>query len=267
MIVAMLGPFVMLMFFLTIISQIAQVGLKWSPKAMEVNFNKFNPLPAIPKLFFSGNTVIELLKSLVKVIAIGFLSVRVLMNELTNSGRFVALSASEIMLRIGEIALKVIIHTGIAICIIAVIDYMIARYRMEQKMKMTKQEVKDEYKQQDGDPVQKGRMRGRQRDMARQRMLDGVATADVVVVNPTHYSAALRYKVGSDPAPVIVALGVDEMAAKIRERARQNGVPIVPSPKLARALYSNGKVGGFIPAELYQAVASILAWVYNIKGR
>jgi flagellar biosynthetic protein FlhB len=265
--VVILGPFMLGMAVLVVAGQIAQVGLRFTPKALEFKPEKFNPLPQLKNLFFSGNTVIELLKSLIKVIVIGFLAVRVLVQELHNFGRLATFSTEQVLTRIGEIGLRIVIHVGVGVIAIAIIDLLIARYRHNRKMMMTKQEVKDEYKQQDGDPMLKGKIRARQREMSKKRMLDAVGGADVVVVNPTHYSAAVRYRIGVDAAPVILALGVDDMAARIRERARKKGIPVVSNPPLARALYGKGKVGGYIPADLYSAVAQLLAWVYSITGR
>ena len=266
-VISVIAPVALTGLVLGIAAQIAQVGWKPSAKPLTPNFTKMNPLPRFKQLFFSGSTAIELAKSVVKVIVIGLLAVRVLWDEVAANGRMISLRPVEVMGRLAEISVRIVLTVIIALAFIAVIDILIERFRHNRKMKMTKEEVKREHKDTDGDPLVKGRQRGRARELVRSRMLDSVKTADVVVVNPTHYSVALRYKMATDPAPMIVAAGVDNLAAKIRKLARQNSVPVVSDPPLARALYYQGKVGKAIPAELFRAVASLLAWVYNVTGR
>jgi len=151
-----------------------------------------------------------------------------------------------------------------ALIVLAAIDYYLARRRMGERMKMSPDEVKREHKEQDGDPMVKGRRRQRMRELARRRMAAAVASADVIVVNPTHYAVALRYQDGKDRAPVVVAKGVDEQAEKIREIARQHGVPVLARPPLARALYKV-KEGHPVPGALFRAVAEVLAYVYRLR--
>jgi flagellar biosynthesis protein FlhB len=148
---------------------------------------------------------------------------------------------------------------------IAAVDYFLARRRMNEQMKMSADEVKREHKESEGDPMIKGKRKQRMRELAKRRMAKAVATADVVIVNPTHYSVALRYDENKDRAPVVVAKGVDEQAAKIRELARSHGVPVMSRPPLARALHKHVKEGAPIPANLFKAVAEVLAYVYRIK--
>ncbi len=266
-IIGIVAPVAIPVMIMGIAAQLAQVGWAPSLKSMEPNFSKMNPFPKLRQLFFSGSTIIELLKSLVKVVVIGSLAVGVLTEELVDNGRLTGLAPAELISRLGTLALRIVIRVGIALACIAVIDLLIERYRHKDKMKMTKEQVKQERKDSEGDPVSRSRLRQKQRDVARGRMLESVATADVLVVNPTHYSAAIRYRMATDAAPVIVALGTGEMAARIRERARKSGVPVVSDPPLARALYSKGKTGSYIPADLYKAVAALLAWVYNVTGK
>ncbi len=247
--------------------QFAQVGFKFSLKPMIPDITKFNPIPKLQQLLFSTSALIELAKSILKVVVIGFIAVRVLIQELSDHTRLAGLTAVELMIRLGDLALTIVLRVGVALAVIAILDLLIERYRHYQKMKMTKQQVKEEHKDQDGDPMMRGRMRAKQKEASRLRMLEDAATADVVVVNPSHYSVALRYNLAEDAAPKIVAMGMNKLAFKIRDRARHEGVPIVSNPPLARGLFYKGKLGGFIPAEYYQTVASLLAWVYSITGR
>lgn len=154
-----------------------------------------------------------------------------------------------------------------ALAVLAAGDYLLARRRIANEMKMTTDELKREHREQEGDPMLKGRRKARMRELAKRRVNSAVSKADVVVVNPTHYAVALRYDDTRDAAPIVVAKGVDELAEKIREAARQHGVPVLSRPPLTRALYKHVKEGRPIPANLYRAVAEVLAYVYKLRGR
>ncbi len=261
------GPVVVTVLIFGVASQIAQIGFKVTLKPLLPNFSKLNPFPQLVKLFISANSFAELLKSLAKVAVTGYIAVSVLLDELSNHGRLAGLSVFEVFSRLGDIAVRIVSQVLFALVIIALLDLIWQRYSHSKKIMMTKQDVKEEHKQAEGDPKVKQNIRRKQYGMARARMLDAAGMADVVVVNPTHYSVAIKYNVASDPAPQVVALGVDHLAFKIRDRARQNGVPVVSNPPLARGLHASCEVGGYIPAEFFNAVASLLAWVYSITGR
>ncbi len=250
-----------------ILAQFVQVGWNPTAKPLMPDFKRMNPLPRLRQLFFSVNTLIELGKSLIKVSIIGLIVYNLLSDELTDNGRLAGLAPAALIARLGNIGVRIVIHVGVALAFIAALDFLLEKHRHKKKMRMTKEQVKQEHKDQEGDPLVKSRIRGKQRETARARMIDAVNGASVVVVNPTHYSVAIKYDIEADPAPVIAAAGVDQVAAKIRERARQCSVPVVSNPPLARALYTKGEIGGYIPQELYQAVASILAWVYRVTGK
>jgi flagellar biosynthetic protein FlhB len=266
-IVMAVAPVAVSVLFFGVAAEIAQVGFNFTLKPLRPKFSKMNPIPGLPRIFFSMSTIIELIKSFAKVLVIGFLAYNVLTDELEGSGRLAGLSSNMLMYKLGMLALRLLLHVGVALIIIAILDLLIERYRHHQKMKMTKQEVKQEGKDVEGDPKVKQRIRSKQVEIVRRRMLESVVSADVVVVNPTHYSVAIVYNMATEPAPKIVGLGKDAFALKIRETARHNGIPVVSNPPLARGLFSKGKLGAFIPAEYYRAVASILAWVYSITGR
>ncbi len=266
-IVGAVAPVAITVLIIGVAGQLAQVGLIFSLKPMIPSISKFNPIPKLGQIFFSVSAVIELIKSLCKVCVISLLAVQILVEEFENHGRLAGLTVGELLVRMGQIALRIVIHVGVALAFIAVLDLLIERYRNKVKMRMSKQDVKQESKDSEGDPIMRGRVRSKQREIGRMRMMEDVALADVVVANPSHYSVALKYNITEDAAPKIVALGVNELAFKIRERARHEGIPVISNPPLARGLFSKGKLGGYIPAEYYQAVAALLAWVYNIKGR
>lgn len=261
------APLLITGMILGVAAQIAQVGLKFTFKPMDFNPNKFNPLPKLKSMLFSGNTVIEILKSLLKVVIIGALSLHILWDEVKNNGRLLGLTPLEILAKIGSMCLRLVLMVILALSVIAVLDVLLERWRHNRKMKMTKDQVKQEHKNADGDPQVKGRIRQKQRDMARSRTRGDVTQADVVVVNPTHYSVGIQYNVAKHDAPIIVAAGIDEVAAEIRAKARHNGIPVVSDPPLARALFRDGKVGKPIPRELFSAVATLLAWVYKVTGK
>lgn len=262
-----IAPVALTAMVLGVAAQMAQVGINFSFKPMEFNPNKFNPFPKMKSMLFSTDTVIEITKSLVKVIVIGLLAAYILWDEVRLNGRLLGLTPEEVLSKIASMCLRIVLMVILALAFIAIIDVMIERWRHNRKMKMTKEEVKQENKDSEGDPLVKGRIRGKQREMAMARMRADISNADVVVVNPTHYSVAIQYDLAKHNAPIILAAGIDKLAAHIRSEARHNSIPVVSDPPLARALYSQGKVGKPIPHELFSAVASLLAWVYKVTGR
>ena len=167
----------------------------------------------------------------------------------------------------GGVFLKLFIVGVLAATALAIIDYVLARMRIHKQMKMTKQEIKDEHKQQEGDPLVKGRMRQRMRQIGQNRMLAETANADVVVVNPTHYAVALAYDPNVDDAPRVLSKGKDNVALRIREIARKNQIPIIANPPVARALHEFGRIGEVVPGELYAMVARVLAYLYRMTQR
>ena len=266
-VVTVIAPILLTGLILGIVAQIAQVGFNFSFKPMEPNINKFNPFPKIKSMLFSKSTVYEIFKSLLKIAVIGTLSVQILWDEVKDNGRLLGLTPLEILDKIGSMCLRLVLLVILVLAFFSVLDVIIERWRHKQKMKMTKEEVKQEHKNTDGDPHTKARIRRKQQEMAMSRMTGSVAEADVVVVNPTHYSVAIQYDVAKHDAPMIIAAGMDKVAAEIRTEARHNNIPVVSDPPLARALFSQGKVGHPIPRDLFSAVASLLAWVYKVTGR
>jgi flagellar biosynthetic protein FlhB len=160
----------------------------------------------------------------------------------------------------------VFIRVAVMLIVLAIADYFFQKYRFTEQLKMTKQEVKEEFKETEGDPITKGRIRRIQREMARKRMMADVPTAEVVITNPTHYSVALSYKMESMDAPKVIAKGVGFLALKIRELAQEHGIPLVENKPLAQTLYKSVEIGEYIPSNLYKAVAEILAYIYKAKN-
>jgi flagellar biosynthetic protein FlhB len=214
--------------------------------------------------FVSKRSAVELVKSLAKISLIGFVAYRTVANEFDTALTLSLLDLNQTLIFLGNVAFLVLAKTCGIMIVLAVIDFMFSRFEMEQKMKMTKQEVKEEFKETEGDPQLKARVRSVQQEMARKRMMAEIPTADVIVTNPTHLSVAIAYKRDEMDAPQIVAKGADHLAFRIREIAKKHQVPIIENKPVARALYKQ-EVGEEIPEEMFTAVAELLAYVYSLK--
>ena len=207
--------------------------------------------------------MVEFVKSLLKLLIVGWCGFSVLNSRKDELYGLLGTEPDVAFLIIGSILSQMIINMCIALIVIGIIDKIYQNYEFEKSIKMTKQEIKDEHKETEGDPKIKSRIRSIQMNMAQQRMMSSIPTADVVVTNPTHYAVALKYDRNVAPAPIVVAKGVDFVAFKIREVAQNNGVPVVENRQVARALYNLVPIDGIIPSDMFVAVAEILAYVYN----
>lgn len=241
-----------------------QVGFLFTTKALMPKFSRISPIQGFKRIF-SVRTLAELLKSLLKVGVIVWVTVSVLQPKLKELPNYLAVPPWEsfgyALGLAGELGLKI----SLALLVLALADYLFQWWQYEKDLRMTKQEVKDEYKLTEGDPQIKGQIRQKQRQMAAMRMMQSVPEADVVITNPTHYAIALRYQDGRDAAPVVLAKGKDHLALRIREIASQHAIERVENRALAHALYASCEVGDAIPEQLYQAVAEVLAYVYRMK--
>ena len=259
------GPLILAIAAIAVLSNIAQVGLKLTPLALKPTLSKINALQGLKRLF-GKNAAVEGLKALAKAVVIGFAAWLALRPRLEELAALTGASPRELfavlVLAVRDLAWRV----GLALVVLAAVDWAWQRYSHRKQLRMTKEEVRQEHKQQDTPPELKRALRRRQFEMSRTRMLAEVLTADVVVVNPTHYAAALRYD-GSTAAPQLVAKGVDHLAAAIREKAKEARVPIVSNPPLARTLYAEVELNAQIPEGLFTAVAEVLAFVYRTAGR
>lgn len=263
---AALPPFGLLCLF-GVIAHMGQVGPMWSTKVFEPKPQKFNPFSGIKRLIASKDSVANLIRTLIKVVFLGSVSLLVLGVVAPDIRDLVAKNPIEL----GKTMLHITIYPFSAcagvMLLVGLADYAWQRYRMEERMKMTPDEVKREYKESEGDPMMKGRRRARHRELASiNEMIQEVSAATVVINNPTHVSVALRYDPESG-APIVVAKGVDAIAKRIREAATTHDVPMMTRPPLARALHKNVEVGHYIPEEFFRAVAEILAYVYTQHGR
>jgi flagellar biosynthetic protein FlhB len=244
---------------------VAQVGFHPSPQALKPDPKKLNPLQGA-KMILGTHALFEGTKSIVKVVAVGAIAVLAVLPKLEEMAALVGMAPAVLLPHLGHTVLAVCQRAAFAYLVIAIADVVYQRWRHEKQLKMEKQEVKDEYKQQSLPNEVKSMQRRRAMEMASARMMDAVPTADVVVTNPTHYSVALRYSADA-LAPVVVAKGQDLVALRIRELAAEHGVMVVPDPPLARAIHGTVDIGRMIPEELFQAVAELLAYVYRVAGR
>ena len=258
-------PLALAIMFVAIASPLAIGGLLFSAKAFTPNFGKLNPAKGLGNMF-STNALVELLKAVAKTIVVGTVAWLVIKSQ-HEAVMGLALeplgSGAEHMMEL--IAMAFLFIVG-GLGIVAAIDAPYQLWHYANKLKMTRQEVIQESKESDGNPQIKGKIRQLQREAARRRMMSDVPTADVVVTNPTHYAVALKYTDGQGGAPRVVAKGTDEVAAKIREIAKENGVALLEAPPLARALFKHSDIGDEIPEALYSAVAEVLAYVFQLRA-
>ncbi|MBN1571477.1 MAG: flagellar biosynthesis protein FlhB [Acidobacteria bacterium] len=249
----------------SIFSNMVQGGLVFSTEKLGFHFEKLSPQQGLSKIF-SKNGLVELLKSLLLLIAIAIISYQVISANVALYPRLVLMDVRKLFYWTVSLSYQVFIRVSVLLIILALADYFFQKYRFIEQLKMTKQEVKEEFKETEGDPIIKGRIRRIQREMARKRMMADVPTADVVITNPTHYSVALSYKMETMDAPKVVAKGVGFLALKIRELAQEHGIPLVENKPLAQTLYKSVEIGESIPGNLYKAVAEILAYIYKAKN-
>lgn len=261
-----IAPLLLIGFVVAFVSDIIQV--KWEPtfKPLMPKFSKINPLKGFKKIF-SVNSLAELIKSIAKIGLIGLICYNYLKGR-----EMLLLNLYDMgLMQAINLAAEIVIDLGIRIAalymIIALADFAYQKVKFKNDMKMTKQEIKEEYKQQEGDPQIKGKIRQKMQEASRRRMMQDLPQADVVITNPTHFAVAIKYDPEVADAPLVIAKGEDYMAARIKEVARENNIEIVENKPLARMLYANVDIGQMIPPELYQAVADVLAFVYRLKGK
>jgi flagellar biosynthesis protein FlhB len=260
-----LFPFLLALLVFSISGNLFQGGIAFSTNPLGINFNKLNPKNGLGRIF-SKNGIVELLKSTLLLSIVSIICYQVIVKHLALYPRLILMDVRKLFHWTVSISFEIFIRVAILLIIMAIADYFFQKHRFTEQQKMTKQEVKDEFKETEGDPTTKGRIRRIQREMARKRMMADVPTADVVITNPTHYAVALSYKMDSMDAPKVVAKGVGFLALKIKELAQENGIPLVENKPLAQTLYKTVEIGAFIPGDLYKAVAEILAYVYKAKS-
>lgn len=259
-------PFLLIAFVVAFITQKMQIKWMVTSKPLQPKLNKLNPINGFKRIF-SKDSLFELIMSIFKIALFLFVSYSVLKDNL---GVFITVYDYEIRDALGilfDMIMELGIKISIAYMVIGIADLIYRRLKHKKDLRMSKQEVKDEYKNQEGDPKIKSQQRQRMQQASRRRMMQSVPEADVVITNPTHFAVALKYDNTMSQAPLVTAKGADYLAQKIKELAKENDVEIVENKPLARMLYANVEIGDEIPAELYQSVAEVLAYVYRIKNK
>jgi flagellar biosynthetic protein FlhB len=225
-----------------------------------------NPITGA-KNIFSIRSLVEFIKSLLKLSIVGVVCYTTIIAQKDSFLALSKLPVESIFIFTAKITLSLGLKIGAILIALALFDYMYQKYEYEKKLKMSKQDIKDEYKKSEGDPLIKGKIREKQRRMALQRMMQDVPQADVVITNPTHFAVALRYDAKEMESPVVIAKGQDYIALKIRELATANNIILMENKPLARALYDQVEIGQAVPNDLFQAVAEVLAYVYRLKSK
>ncbi|MCK5227322.1 MAG: flagellar biosynthesis protein FlhB [Desulfobulbaceae bacterium] len=262
----LVGPVMAVVILVALLANYAQVGVLFSTEKLAPKLSKIDPIQGVAKMF-SMQTLANTVKSIAKVMIIGYVAYSEVLDVLPEIPPLMDQSPGQIMTFIGRVSFWIFLKSVLVIVILAAFDYVFQKWQFMKKMKMTKQEVKEEAKQTEGDPQVKGRIRAIQMEMARRRMMEEVPSADVVITNPTRLSIALKYDSASMTSPTIVAKGAGVIAQRIREIAMEHNVPLVEDKPLAQALYKTVEVGETVPENLYQAVAEVLAYVYSQKRK
>lgn len=258
------GPILAIAMFSGMMTNYLQVGVLFTTETLMPKFSKLNPLSGVKRMF-SMRSFVELFKAVIKICIVSYVVYSYLSSEVTNIMILMDMTVAEAAVYIGSTIVGVALRICIALIVLSFIDYGYQWWQHEKDLKMSKEEIKEEYKQVEGNPEIKSRIRQKQRQSAMRRMMQDVPTADVVITNPTHFAVALKYEQEKTDAPIVVAKGADYLAQRIKEIAKTNNVEIVENKPLARSLYDTAEVGKKIPKELYQAVAEVLAFVYNLK--
>ena len=261
-ILLMLLPFLAVAFVIAFIVDLVQVKWKPTSKPMKPKFSKLDPTKGIKRLF-SVDKLMELLKSLIKLIIIGYMAYSTLKDQAAQLFLLYDMQLISALNLFGDIVINMALKICAVYLVIGAIDYVYQKHKFNEDLKMTKQEVKDEWKNSEGDPQIKGKQRQRMQEASRRRMMQSIPQADVVITNPTHFAVALKYDTEVAPSPYVIAKGEDFLAAKIKEEAARYDIEIVENKPLARMLYYNVGLGAEIPPELYSTVAEILAVIYS----
>ena len=262
----LLAPIMIIAVIIAYLGNYVQIGFLFTSKPLKPSFTKLNPLSGLKKMF-AMRSLIELVKSLLKLIIVGFIAYTTIIGQ---KERLIVLAEVPLENLIGYVA-DITLSLGLKIAglliVLALLDFMYQKYEHAKKLRMSKQDIKDEFKKTEGDPLIKGKIREKQRRLAIQRMMQDIPNADVIITNPTHFAVAIQYDAEKMDSPKVIAKGQDYIALKIREVAKQHDIITMENKPLARALYERVEIGEFVPAELFQAVAEVLAYVYRINKK
>lgn len=259
-------PIMIVGLVVTIVAIVFQVKWKVTAEPLKPKFDKFNPVTGMKRLF-SKDKIMDLFKSIAKVVILAYVVYSYLKNQWPLIYKMYSYTLPQAIAVIGDTVINVGIRISALFAVIAMFDLFYQKWKYHPDMMMSKQEVKDEYKNSEGDPKVKSQQKQRMQQASQRRMMQDLPNADVVITNPTHLAVAIKYDKDTNEAPVVVAKGADYLAQKIKDRARENAIEIVENKPLARMLYHNVEIGAEIPPELYQMVAEVLAYVYSLTGR
>ena len=243
-----------------------QFGLLFTTEPLKFDLKKIDPIKGLKRIF-SIRAIIELMKSILKISFIGTATVLILMSNIDKVLELAFKSPWDVLTTVAQLAALMGITAAFVLLFISILDFFYQKFDYEKNLRMSKQDIKDEHKNSEGDPIIKSRIKQRQREMAMRRMMQEVPNADVVITNPTHYAIALKYDDGDMDAPIVVAKGVDFVAQKIKLIAAEHDIVMVENRPLARAMYDDVDIGGRIPEQFFKAVAEILAYVYRIQRK
>jgi len=260
-------PIMIVLMFIGMIGSYSQVGFLFTTDPLVPKFDRLNPFTGIKRVIFSKRSLIELIKGLLKVAIIGLIGWYSIEAYIEESALIMDSDVLTIFFFLCKAAMSISFKIILVFVVIAALDYIVQRRLFENEIKMTKEEVKEENKQLEGDPLIKSRIRSIQRQLARRRMMQEVPKADVVITNPTHLAVALKYEFGKMDAPKVVAKGANLIAEKIKQIAIEHNIPIIEDKPLAQLIYKSVDIDESIPQEMYQAVAQILAYIYKIKNK
>ncbi len=263
--IVILAPPVALVIAAALASNLMQHGLIFSWEQTKPKLSKISPLQGAKRMF-SPRSLVELTKSVAKFAILGGVILTLILPEQTILSQMVSVDLRELFKIVRAEALRMLIPIVVIMLFVGLADFWYQKYEHKKSLKMSKQDIKDENKNTDGDPQIKARIRALRAERARQRMMAAVPTADVVITNPTHYAVALQYEAATMAAPKLVAKGIDEVALRIRAAAEENDIPIVENPPLARAIYATVEVDQEVQADHYKAVAEVIGFVMKVKG-
>ncbi|MCR4674683.1 MAG: flagellar biosynthesis protein FlhB [Lachnospiraceae bacterium] len=259
-------PFLAIGFLVAILSNGLQFKFQVSTEPLKPKLDKFNPINGFKRMF-SMQSLMNLALSVVKIVIIFIVAYTMIKDHLNELYLLYEIPLQAAVAQIGTLVLDIGIRISVVLLIVGFVDLFYHKWKYKKDLKMTKQEVKDEYKNAEGDPLIKSKQKQRMREASQRRMMQSVPQADVVITNPTHIAVAIKYDINEAPAPIVVAKGEEYMAQRIKDTAKENNVEIIENKPLARSIYTTVEVGQQIPPELYQAVAEILAVVYQSRGR
>lgn len=261
-----LAPVLAVALAAALVSNFFQIGFLFSTEAIQFKLDKLDPIKGFKRIF-SIRAIVELLKSILKIAFVGLVTFMVIWGRLDEIIGLSQKTPASAMAVIADITVKVGLYAALALLFLSIFDYVYQKFDYEKNIRMSKQDIKDEYKNIEGDPLIKSKIKQKQRDMAMQRMMQEVPNADVVITNPTHFAIAIKYDESKLDAPFVAAKGVDFIAQKIKAAAREHDVMMIENRPLARALYDQTEIGQPIPEEFFKAVAEILALVYKAQGK